>query len=161
MNENEIKFVVQGWSVMLALLLTMFITDLIEFSMRGEYQELSALLLKDPGMDGLWLLSALICLNVIAQMFIRSVHLRGCRWRVFWFTAGYVVFFVIHQAAHPLKGDGFDIHFLLETTHHIVGIWAAWTAYKWARRAGVAPNNQINSATNSAAALSSTPLYNL
>lgn len=155
MTDMERKYqglVVQGWVGMLVLLLTMFITDLVEFSMRGEYQDLSALLSKDPGITGLWILSALICLNVIAQMSIRSVHRRGCRWRVLWFTVGYAAFFMFHQAAHLLQGDGLDIHFMLDTTHHIVGLWAAWAAYKWARLANAAPNNQMNSGANSAGA---------
>lgn len=75
MTDMERKYqglVAQGWTGMLVLLLTMFITDLVEFSMRGEYMDLSALLSKDPGITGLWVFSALICLNVIAQMSIRS-----------------------------------------------------------------------------------------
>lgn len=136
MTDVESKYqglVVQGWMGMLVLLLTMFITDPVEYSLRGEYQALSTLLAKDPGVIGLWVLSALICFNVIAQMAIRAVHRRGCRWRVFWFTVGYSAFFMIHQAVHLFQGDGLDIHFMLDSTHHIVGLWAAWAAYKWAR----------------------------
>lgn len=147
MKNIESKYqgiVVQGWMGMLVLLLTMFITDLVEFSMRGEYQELSALLSTDPGAGGLWVLSILICFNVIAQMSIRSVHRSGCRWRVFWFTVGYVAFFVIHQVVHLLNGDGFDIHFILDTTHHVIGVWSAWAAYKWAKYADATPHKRIN-----------------
>lgn len=125
----------QGWSAMLLLLLAMFITDLVEFSMRGAYQALSAQLRDDPGAVGLWLLSVLICLNVIAQMAIRSVHHDRCRWRVFWFTAAYAVFFMGHQLVHLFAGEGLDIHFVLNVTHHLIGIWAAWAAYRWARAA--------------------------
>jgi hypothetical protein len=131
--------VVQGWSGMLMLLLTMFITDLVEFSMRGEYRELSALLTVDPGALGLWILSGLICFNVIAQMAIRAVHRRGCRWRVFGVTVAYVAFFVAHQLVHLAKGDGFDIHFILDITHHLVGLWACWAAWRWARLAQEEP----------------------
>lgn len=136
MTERERAYqglVAQGWAGMLLLLLTMFITDLVEFSMRGEYRELSALLSQDPGASGLWVLTVLICLNVTGQMAIRSVHRHGCRWRVFWCTVTYAGFFVAHQAVHLWKGDGFDLHFLLDLTHHIVGGWAAWAAYMWAR----------------------------
>lgn len=83
MTDVESKYqglVVQGWMGMLVLLLAMFIADLVEYSMRGEYQTLSTLLAKDPGMIGLWVLSALVCFNVIAQMAICAVHRRGCRW---------------------------------------------------------------------------------
>lgn len=126
---------VQGWSAMLLLLLAMFITDLVEFSMRGAYQALSAQLSNDPGAVGLWLLSILICLNVVAQMAIRSLHHYRCRWRVFWFTAAYAAFFMGHQLVHLFGGEGLDIHFVLHVTHHVVGIWAAWAAYRWAQAA--------------------------
>lgn len=146
MSHMEKKYqgmVVQGWVGMLALLLTMFITDLVEFSMRGEYQGLAELLSNDPGITGLWVLSALICLNVIAQMSIRAVYRRGCRWRVFWFTSAYTAFFMIHQAVHLFKGDGLDIHFMLDSTHHIIGIWASWAAYKWAQLSDVVPSKPL------------------
>jgi len=144
MSERERFYqglVVQGWSGMLVLLLAMFITDLVEYAMRGEYRELSHLLAADPGVAGLWVLTALICLNVVAQMAVRAVHRRGCRRRVFGFTLAYVLFFAIHQAVHLAGGDGFDLHFLLDLAHHVVGLWACWAAWRWVRLAdtGTAP----------------------
>jgi hypothetical protein len=50
---------------MLAVLLTMFIVDLVRFSMLGQYAELSKSLAADPGSTGLWILVCFICLNVL------------------------------------------------------------------------------------------------
>lgn len=55
----------QSWSGMLAVLLTMFIVDLVRFSMLGQYAELSKSLAADPGSTGLWILVCFICLNVL------------------------------------------------------------------------------------------------
>jgi len=56
MNDIERKYqglIVQGWIGMLFLLITMFITDLVEFAMRDDYDEMSTLLSADPGIAGL------------------------------------------------------------------------------------------------------------
>ncbi len=138
MSELEKKYqalVAQGWSGMLFLLLTMFITDLVELSLPGDFKALSMRLSLDPGMVGLWVLAGIICLNVVGQMAIRAVYKRSCRWWVFGVTVAYVAFFLLHQIVHLLNGEGFDIHFILDTTHHVVGFWAIWAAYRWARLA--------------------------
>ena len=154
MNEIERKYqgmIVQGWIGMLFLLITMFITDLVEFAIRGGYEEMSALLTADPGISGLWFLACLICLNVLAQMSIRALHKKTCRWLVFFVTLSYTLFFVAHQVVHLINGEGFDIHFIIDITHHIIGFWACWAAYKWVTLAS-SPNQQLNedAATNAA-----------
>lgn len=126
------SLVVQGWVGMLFLLLTMFITDLVELGMQGDYAATSVFLLKDPGVAGLWFLAGLICLNVIAQMGIRAVSEKRCRWWVFGVTVGYGCFFLAHQVMHLAAGEGLDIHFLLDTTHNVIAAWASWAAYQWA-----------------------------
>ncbi len=134
----------QGWVGMLFILITMLITDVLEYSMRGEYEDLSLLLRNDPGMVGLWFLSAMICFNVIAQMLIRTISKKACVWRAFWITLVYSLFFVVHQVVHVVNGEGFDIHTILGVTHHILGFWATWAAYKWAVSiSGKAPHNQL------------------
>lgn len=136
MSQLEKKYqgiVVQGWVGMLFLLLTMFITDIIELAMRGDYTETSNFLSKDPGAAGLWFLSFLICANVLAQMSIRAISANKCRWWVFGITIGYGLFFFLHQAVHLLNGEGFDIHFVIDITHNILAIWASWAAYKWSK----------------------------
>lgn len=123
----------QGWVGMLFILITMLITDVLEYSMRGEYEELSSLPAHDPGIVGLWFLSGMICFNVIAQMLIKTIHKKACVWRAFWISLAYTLFFVIHQIVHTIDGSGFDIHSILGMTHHILGFWATWAAYKWAK----------------------------
>lgn len=122
----------QGWVGMLFILITMLITDVLEYSMRGEYEELSVLLAHDPGVTGLWFLSVMICFNVIAQMLIRTIDKKACVWRAFWVSLVYTLFFVVHQVVHVISGEGFDIHTILGVTHHVLGFWATWAAYNWA-----------------------------
>ncbi len=136
MNDEERKYqsiVVQGWIGMLFLLLTMFITDIVELGMQGDYANTSDFLLRDPGVTGLWVLSFLICFNVLAQISIRSISKHKCRWWVFGITVGYTAFFLAHQVMHLLSGEGFDIHFILDSTHDVIGAWASLAAYRWAR----------------------------
>ncbi len=135
MQAIEIKYqniVVQGWVAMLLLLLTMFITDIIELAITGDYNRTSEFLLKDPGINGLWFLSCLICINVLVQMMVRSISRKKCRWLIFTLTACYGLFFLGHQIFHLINGEGYDIHFVLDTTHDIVAVWALWASYKWA-----------------------------
>ena len=123
----------QGWNGMLFLLLTMFITDIVELTIQGNFQHASDFMAKDPGTRGLWLLACLICFNVLVQMTVRSVNSTACRRFIFWATTLYTLFFAGHQVRHLLAGEGWDIHFVLDTTHNIVGAWASWAAYKWAQ----------------------------
>lgn len=125
--------IAQGWAGMLFLLLTMLIADIVELAMQGDYGGTSAQLLKDPGIAGLWFLSALICLNVLVQMAVRATpHNKYHVW-IFLLTASYGLFFLAHQIVHLLSGEGFDIHFVLDITHHILAGWASWAAFKWSR----------------------------
>lgn len=133
----------QGWVGMLFVLITMLITDVLEYSIRGEYEELSSLLAKDPGMNGLWFLSGMICFNVIAQMLIKTIYKKSCVWRAFWITLAYTLFFIFHQMVHVVNGEGFGIHTILGITHHVLGMWATWAAYQWARSIGSENSNNI------------------
>ena len=63
-----------GWSGMLFLLLTMFITDIVELTIQGNFQHASDLMARDPGARGLWFLACLICFNALVQMAVRSVN---------------------------------------------------------------------------------------
>jgi hypothetical protein len=135
MQTTEIKYqniIIQGWVAMLLLLLTMFITDILELAMTGDYYRTSEFLLKDPGINGLWFLSCLICINVLVQMVVRVINQKKCRWFIFVLTAFYGLFFLGHQIFHLINGEGYDIHFILDTTHNIVAACALWTSYKWA-----------------------------
>jgi hypothetical protein len=130
--ENKYQnIVVQGWVAMLFLLLTMFITDIVELAMKGDYTSTSAFLSKDPGMDGLWFLAFLICFNVLVQMAIRTISCLKFRWLTLALTISYGLFFLAHQVIHLLNGEGYDIHFVIDVTHHIIAIWATCGAYKW------------------------------
>jgi hypothetical protein len=124
--------VVQGWVGMLFLLLLMFITDLIEQAINGSFQNMAAFLAKDPGITGLWVLTGLICTNVLVQISVRSFHGKACRKIIFILTIGYAVFFLLHQIIHLINGEGFDIHFMIDITHNILGAWASWAAYQLA-----------------------------
>ncbi len=135
MNDTQRKYqdiLVQGWTGMLFLLLLMFITDIIEQSIDGSFQNMSAFLAKDPGITGLWFLAGLICVNVLVQMCVRTFQGKLCRKMIFILTIVYTLFFLLHQVFHLISGEGFDIHFMIDITHHILGTWACWAAYQLA-----------------------------
>jgi hypothetical protein len=143
MNHEESKYqsiLLQGWVGMLFLLLTMFITDIVEQAIKGSFESFSAFMAKDPGFVGLWFLACLICANVLAQMAIRVIHKKQCRWIAFYTTLIYTLFFLTHQVVHLIAGEGFDIHFIIDITHNILGFWASWAAFKWATYAEYLPS---------------------
>ncbi len=56
MNSEEAKYkgiLLQGWVGMLFLLLTMFITDIVEQAIKGSFESFSTFLAEDPGIVGL------------------------------------------------------------------------------------------------------------
>ncbi len=106
----------------------MILTDLIEFGMRGDFSPL----IKDPGIGGLWFIAAVTSVSVIVQMLLRTQDARSCRWAFFVVTVAYTSVFIAHQVIHIISGEGFDIHFLLDVTHHSLGVWASIAAYRWA-----------------------------
>ncbi len=128
-NENLRKIVIQGWAGMLFLLIVMVITDLVKYGMSGDFSPL----IKDPGMRGLWFIATVTCISVLVQMFLRTYDDKRCRWSFFAVTLAYTLIFIAHQLIHLFSGDGFDIHFVLDVTHHILGIWATIAAYKWVK----------------------------
>lgn len=137
MNPSSVKYqgiLAQGWIGMLSLLITMFITDIIELLMKGDVAYTANFLRQDPGMAGLWLLVGMICLNVLMQMGVRIFTAKPWRWLALSVTVLYTLFFFMHQAVHLVQGAGIDLHFLLDVTHNIVGIGASWAAYQWAKQ---------------------------
>lgn len=131
LNTKYQNVIVQGWVGMLFLLLTMFITDIVELAMQGNYATTSEFLAKDPGIDGLWFLAFLICFNVLIQMAIRSLSCIKFKWFIFIATIAYGLFFLAHQIIHLFNGEGYDIHFIIDLTHHAIAIWASWAAHRW------------------------------
>jgi hypothetical protein len=135
MQVIEIRYqniLIQGLTAMLLLLLTMFITDILELAMGGDYSRTSEIISKDPGMAGLWFLACLICINVLVQMVVRSINQKKYRWLVFAFTVCYGVFFLSHQIFHFFSGEGYGVHLVLDSTHNIVAAWTTWASYQWA-----------------------------
>ncbi len=143
MTEKQRKYqnlVLQGWVGMLFLLLTMFITDIVQVSIQSDFEGLSNFLAADPGIKGLWFLAFLICINVLTQMSIRAINKSKCIWSVACLTALYTLFFFGHQVEHLLSAQSIDVHFIINITHHILGVWATVCAYKWA----VSMSNNMN-----------------
>jgi hypothetical protein len=131
-TEPEIlkRIVIQGWTGMLFLLVLMMITDLIEFGMRGDFSALA----KDPGMKGLWFIAVVACINVLGQIFVLIARSKRSRWAIFLFSSIYTLTFVGHQFVHVLGGEQFDIHSVLDISHHILGACASVAAYRLARQ---------------------------
>lgn len=123
----------QAWSGMLAVLLTMFIADLVRLSMDGQFSTLAESLAADPGRNGLWILVSLICVNTLLQVAVRTFDAPLFRKVVFWISVAYTVFFVLHQVLHVLSGEGLSIHTILDLTHHALGLWACWASHHWSR----------------------------
>lgn len=125
----------QAWAGMLAILLMMFLVDLERFAMLGQYKELSESLAHDPGALGLLVLVCLVCLNVLMQIAIRTFSAKWFRVATVWLTAAYAVFFLLHQVVHVAGGESLGIHTPLDLTHHLLGAWGSWSAWRWSKDA--------------------------
>ena len=125
----------QAWAGMLAILLMMFIVDLERFAMLGQYKELSESLATDPGAVGLLVLVYLVCLNVIMQVAIRTFSTQWFRVATLGVTVAYAAFFLLHQVVHLAGGEPLGIHTPLDITHHLLGGWGSWSAWRWYKNA--------------------------
>lgn len=123
----------QAWSGMLVVLLTMFIADVVRFSMQGEYSQLTTSLAADPGHVGLWVLVCLICANALVQVAVHTFDAPRFRLAVFWASVLYTAFFVAHQAVHVFSGESLGLHTVLDFTHHALGLWACWASRQWSK----------------------------
>jgi hypothetical protein len=117
------------WNGMLLLLLFMMITDIVECGMRNDF----TFLIQDPGKNGLWFIVVMTITNVCMQVSIQTFESKIFRWFVFGATLLYTLLFVLHRVIHLISGEGFDYHFYLDATHHLMGAWAAIFAFKWAK----------------------------
>ena len=133
LNENRMRSIIaQGLTGMFFLLLCMFITDYVEYGMKGDFSALN----HDPGLKGIWILTFVMCMNVLMQIAIQTFNNNTFKWLTFGFAVLYTLFFVMHQVGHALQGETFDMHTIFDVTHHIIGIWTTVAAYKWARFMG-------------------------
>lgn len=126
------SMVVQAWSGMLALLLMMFISDLLRLFMLADFETMAQALAVDPGGTGLAVLTAMACFNVLLQMVLRTFDSPALPKFVFWASVAYTGFFMLHQVAHLAGGEDMGVHSLLDFTHHALGVWACWAARRWA-----------------------------
>lgn len=123
------NIIAKGWSGMLFLLFLMMITDIVECGIKNDFSFLT----KDPGSKGLWFIVIMTIINVSIQILVQTFESKKFRWFVFSLTLLYTLFFIGHQVVHLVMGEGIDIHFFLDITHHLLGIWAVIFAYKWAK----------------------------
>jgi hypothetical protein len=117
-------------SGMIVLLIMMFISDYIRLGIGGDFSSLGS----DPGIPGLWMLTVLVCLNLLAQVSIQAATGKPAKIILIAFIAVYGLFFLGHQCIHYLSdGFAFDVHVLLDTVHHILSAIALWSGFKWLR----------------------------
>ena len=122
--ENVIS---KSFSGMLFLLFLMMLTDITECGIKNDF----TLLHKDPGVKGLYFISAMTIINVLLQVTVFTIRKILFRKVVFLISILYTLFFIIHQVIHLRSGEGIDIHFFLDLTHHILGILAIIYSYNW------------------------------
>ncbi len=125
------SIVAQSWAGMLAVLLTMFIADIVRLAMLGQYTELSNSFMTDPGILGLWVLTILICINTLVQVAVHTFDGTTFRKSIFWISVFYTLFFLLHQIFHLYTGEQFGLHTVLDITHHVLGFWACWASHRW------------------------------
>ena len=133
MDKERVQFeniISKSFAGMLFLLFLMMLTDITGCGMKSDF----TLLQKDPGVKGLYIISAMAIINVLLQVTIFVIKKAFFRKIVFLVSVCYTLFFVAHQVIHLSSGEGIDIHFFLDLTHHILGIFAVYYSYKWAKQ---------------------------
>ena len=132
MDNQNLKIVTsisKAFSGMLFLLFLMMLTDITECGMKNDF----TLLLKDPGIKGLYFISTMTIINVLIQVSVFSFGNILFRYSILILSILYTLFFLAHQIIHLTAGEGIDIHFFLDITHHLLGAWAIIYSYKWTK----------------------------
>jgi hypothetical protein len=115
-------------SGMIVLLIMMFISDYIRLGISGDFSSLQS----DPGIPGLWILSVLVCLNLLTQVSLQAANRPAAKIPIIVFIGFYGLFFLGHQLAHyRCDGFRFDVHVLLDATHHVLSAIAVLNGVKW------------------------------
>jgi len=83
------------------------------------------------GMRGLWIQSILIVLSIVAIISTASFDNKKVKTGVFVVSIIVAGFMLFHQVTHMIGGDGFDIHFVFDVLHHVIGVWTIMNAYKY------------------------------
>ena len=122
----------QAWSGMLMVQLAMATTDIFELlGGKGSGVNLTAL----------WIESALVCLNALVQVAVRTFDSPFFRKIVHWISILYMLFFVLDHflMTDVLSGPSR----ILYVTHHVLGLWAVFASYAWSSlaQALVLPND--------------------
>lgn len=120
----------KSFAGMLSLLFLMMLTDITECGMKNDF----TLLQKDPGIKGLYFISAMTIINIILQTTIFTNKHVIFKYTVLVISVLYTLFFIAHQVIHLTSGEGIDIHFFLDLTHHILGIIAISYSYRWTKQ---------------------------
>jgi hypothetical protein len=81
--------------------------------------------------SGLWFIVVMVSVNVLVQIAVRTFEGEVFRRLIFGATVIYTLVFIGHQVNHFIKGEGFDIHTVLDVVHHTLGVWASIAAYRW------------------------------
>jgi hypothetical protein len=117
-------------SGMLILLIMMFLSDYVRLGIGGDFSSLK----EDPGIGGLWLLTVLVCLNLLAQLAVQLTESKAVKIAVTVFVGCYGLFFLSHQLIHYRSG-GFaaDVHLLLDCTHHVLAGFGLWAGIRWVK----------------------------
>jgi hypothetical protein len=117
-------------SGMLILLIMMFLSDYIRLGIGGDFSSLK----DDPGIGGLWMLTVLVCLNLLVQLAVQLSAAKAVKIAVVVFVGFYGLFFLSHQLIH-YRLDGFktDVHILLDGTHHILAGFGLWAGIRWVK----------------------------
>ena len=130
MNKESIRSViVQGYVGMLFLLIMMTLSDLTVAGLSKNFD----ILQNDPGVAGLWMTAALLCINVLIQIAIRTFDGKKFRQGIYVASIIYMLLFVAHQIFHFVAGEGVTIDLMYDITHHIIGVWVIIYARKWAK----------------------------
>ena|SRR3990170_5835057 len=130
MKEKNFKsIIVQGYVGMLFLLIMMTVSDLTVAGLSQNFGPLQ----NDPGTVGLWMTAAILCINILIQIAIRTFDGKKFRQGIYVMSIIYVLLFVAHQIFHFVAGDGVTIDLMYDTTHHIIGVWVIIYARKWAK----------------------------
>jgi len=129
-NFRIVSVISKSFSGMLFLLFFMMLTDIVECGMKDDF----TLLQQDPGIKGLYFILTMTIINVMLQITVFTTRKALFRKAVFIISILYTLFFVAHQVIHLASGEGIDIHFFLDITHHILGIIAIVFSYKWIKQ---------------------------
>lgn len=123
--------VAQGWILMFLIFVCITIVEFLNATVSGNL----SIYTSDEGAAALRVMVMLMLLHAFVPMLVLTFDVRWFRWSIAVLTLLFGLLMIGHEVMHIFvaKNRDFGVFDLLDFSHHVLAIWVAILAVRWAR----------------------------